>query len=276
MKQIISIAHSPDSDDLCMFWALRHGIVSDTEFDFCINSFNTDILNSFALTSSHDVIAISAALYPQIENNYNILPHGASFARSYGPKLLSKNYSTLESLQTKKISIPGFTTTSCALLRMILPEAELIEIPIEPHEKVFAAICNNEVDAGLIIHEGQVTYKDYGLDLICDLGLWWGNTYNTPLPLGINVISNSLDPQITDKVSKLIQQSIIWGIDNRELIADELLADARNRNVKNFTRQSLLKYLSMYANDDTKQTSAELDNALLCFFKNLKSQNEKA
>ena len=180
MKEI-TLSCSPDADDLFMVRALLDGRIDTGSYSYVIDTQPTDSLNRLASGDGPDVVAISVAHYPAVAKGYQMLPHGGSMGENYGPVVVAPSPMTVEELRTKRIAVPGLTTTAYTTLRMItdfIPEV----VPITPYERIFEAIERSEVDAGLIIHEGRLTYEDRGLFKVLDLGEWW-HTHTQGLPL---------------------------------------------------------------------------------------------
>ena len=248
---LVSIAHSPDTDDELMFWALRNGQVGTAELKFTFKSFDTATLNDLALQEAYDVVAISAAVYRRIHGRYLVLPHGASVGRGYGPVIVSRNKRTLASLGEARLGIPGKTTTAALLTHRLLPNAKLIEFPITPYEAIFAALDQNEIEAALLIHEGQLEYRKRQLSLVIDLGEWWNNETLLPLPLGLNVIRRSLGETKIARISQAIHQSISWGLANLDQLMPSLITLNRERGSDTDTPESIREYLKRYVNADT-------------------------
>ena len=243
----IHLSCSPDADDLFMVKALLDSEIDTGPYQFHISTQPTDSLNQLALGNGPDVIAISVAHYPAVADGYQMLPHGGSMGEGYGPIVVAKEPLSLDELATKKIAVPGLSTTAYATLRMIVDFTPVV-IPITPYQRIFDAIADNEVDAGLIIHEGRLTYQDYGLHKILDLGEWWAEKQGgLPLPLGANAIKRKLGSQHIKEISALLRQSIEHALTHRDDAIQWLLS----RNGPLTTRQRVSEYLDMYANDRT-------------------------
>lgn len=241
----ISIAHSPDADDRFFFWPLKERLVDSGDFNFKFQAFDTATLNREAERGTWDVIAISLAHYPKIAEQYLLLEHGASVGINYGPALVRRNG---ETGPITKIGVPGTTTTASALARLCYPNAEFIEIPILPFEAMFQALNDRLVDAAVLIHEGQLAFKDRGLTLVQDLGEWWSTETGTPLVLGVNVLRTALGMDVGTTVSKTIKQSIQYALEHQAEFIEYLLASGE-ANLK--TADELKRYLEMYANRDS-------------------------
>jgi len=247
----LRVAFSPDSDDLFMFWPLLHGRVDTGPYRFEHERIDTESLNRRALAGDLDVVAISIATYPAVAKDYLLLPHGGSVGRGYGPVVVARDSLPLASFADRSIAVPGAGTTAYLVLRLLLSEFRPVFLPIQPYERVFRALRDNEVDAALLIHEGRLTYEREGFARVAELGEAWGElTGGLPLPLGGNVIRRSLGPRVIADVSQLLREGIRYALEHRdELIAELLRAETRS-DVK-LDREMLDRYLAMYANEDT-------------------------
>jgi len=253
---IVDVAHSPDSDDLFMFWALKNRLI-ETPLAYRFNALHTQALNEAARMQAFTVVAVSAAVYPQIAADYLILPHGASIGRNYGPVLVSKTQKQVVDLSRSRIGIPGEDTTAARLIRMILPEATFVSYPIVPFEAVFEALDMDEIDAAVLIHEGQLSYMERGLSAVVNIGQWWQEKFGLPLPLGINVVRRDIGLKSISQISDDISASIHYCLDKQEEIASVIMSDAGTSDIHLGSKEDLLTYLSMYANEDTRSMSSE-------------------
>lgn len=244
----ITLACSPDADDLFMMKALLDGELDTSPYQFEITQSPTDALNRLASgDDGPDVLAISIAHYPQVADRYQLLPHGGSMGEGYGPVVVAREPMNLEALEGKRVGVPGLTTTAYTTLRLMV-EVDPVVTPITPYSLIFEALRDGHIDAGLIIHEGRLTYQDEGFHKVADLGEWWaGETGGLPLPLGGNTIKRALDPKTTREVSALLKRSIEMGLEGREDAIDWLLA----RGGALGTRERVSEYLHMYANART-------------------------
>jgi 1,4-dihydroxy-6-naphthoate synthase len=241
----ITVAHSPDSDDAFMFYALAADKV-DTH-GFTVKQVLKDIqsLNVDAINGVYEVSAISFAAYPEVCEKYALMPCGASMGDNYGPLVVSKQNLSKEQLSTVKLAIPGKLTTAYLALRLYQPN--LNNIVVMPFDKILDAVNNGEVDAGLLIHEGQLTYAQLGLKKIIDLGEWWFElTGGLPLPLGGNIVRKDLGAEQMKTVNRLLQKSIVFSLEHR---ADAL------KYAMQFARElepaQADKFIGMYVNDLT-------------------------
>ncbi len=241
--QQITIAHSPDSDDAFMFYALAaekidtHGLqVKQVLKD--IQSLNVDAKNGV-----YEVSAISFAVFPQIDEKYSLMPCGASMGLNYGPTIVSKRPLTRLELRKSKLAIPGKLTTAYLVARLYEPDLNVVEVPFD---KIIDAVQAGEVDAGLLIHEGQLTYADLGLTKVVDLGEWWYEKFKLPLPLGGNVIRKDLGDKVIRDATLMLQESIKYSLAHREQALEYAMQFARELN-----KPQADKFVGMYVNDLT-------------------------
>ena len=213
MSQIIRVAHSPDSDDAFMFYALAEGKIDTGDLEFVHELQDIETLNRRALAGELEVTAVSIHAYAYIADKYALLPHGASMGEGYGPRVVASDPMQPADLRGRRIAIPGMMTSAYLALRMYMPDFEPVVVPFD---EIIGYVAARKADAGLIIHEGQLTYADDGLHLITDLGEWWaGETGGLPLPLGGNVIRRDLGADLTKRVSRLLRASIAYGLEHR-------------------------------------------------------------
>jgi 1,4-dihydroxy-6-naphthoate synthase len=251
----IRLAFSPDSDDLFMFWPLLTGKLPEAKesgLTFTAERADTETLNERAERADADVIAVSMAHYARISAHYMLLPHGASVGRGYGPIVVSEKGGPIESLRGKRIAIPGERTTAFAVLRLLFADFTPVVVPIAPYSRVFEALRNHEVDAALLIHEGRLTYEREGFRKVLDIGEGWDALTHLPLPLGGNAIARALGPETIAKVSDLCRASIAWSLAHREEVMRGILAEDGREDVK-LDHAMLDRYLTMYANEDTRE-----------------------
>lgn len=239
----IRIAHSPDSDDAFMFYALTTGKI-DTE-GFQIEHVLADIetLNREALRGTYEISAISFHAYPYVADKYWVLPSGGSVGKGYGPIVVSKQ--ELNSLKGKRIGVPGRLTTAFLVLKLYEPDFEEVVIPFD---QILSAVQEGQVDAGLVIHEGQLSYVDKGLKKIVDLGKWWQEKTGLPLPLGCNVVRKDLGLENIRKIERLMKESIRYALEHRE----EALQFAKEyaRDIKEDMERTN-RFVGMYVNHRT-------------------------
>ncbi len=239
----ILVAHSPDSDDAFMFTALARGRI-DTgpyEIDHVLEDIET--LNRKARDAVYEVTAISIHAYAHLADRYALLGHGASMGEGYGPRIVARRELAPEDLAGRRVATPGEWTSAHLALRLFAPRA--VPVPV-PFDRVFAAVASGEVDAGVVIHEGQLTYGEEGFHLVRDLGAWWKEDTGLPLPLGGNAIRRDLGARVMGEISRLLRESIAWALDHREEALDYALRFGRG-----LSREQADEFISMYVNRRT-------------------------
>lgn len=237
----IRIGHSPDSDDAFMFYALAKGLIQTDPYEIVHVIEDIETLNQRALAAELEVTAISVHAYAYVAKDYVFMPCGASIGDQYGPLVVSKT--PIDTLAGKRIAIPGKMTTAYLTLSLFQPN---FEAETRPFDKILDAVQQDEVDAGLIIHEGQLTYAREGLHKVIDLGEWWYAETGLPLPLGANVIRRNLGTEKIRKITALLKQSIQYSLEHREGGLAYAMTYARDMET------SLAdKFVGMYVNDYT-------------------------
>ncbi|MCA1624800.1 MAG: ABC transporter substrate-binding protein [Acidobacteria bacterium] len=212
-KRSISVAHSPDSDDAFMFYGLATNKLETDGLKFEHTLKDIQTLNEDAKKGVYDVTAISFHAYAYISDKYALLPHGASIGDKYGPILVSKERRKPEEISNMKIAIPGELTSAFLALRIYNQD---FEYTVVPFDEIIDVVKKGKADAGLLIHEGQLFYKQVGLDKVLDLGEWWHKKTGLPLPMGGNVIKRDLGKDLMRKVSLCLHKSIKYSMENRE------------------------------------------------------------
>lgn len=240
MPQRITVAHSPDADDAFMFYALATGNVGDPDLEFVHVLQDIETLNQRAFRGEYEVTAVSFHAYAYLADRYTLLPHGASMGDGYGPMVVAREPFTPGSLDGKRIAVPGKLTTAVLALGLWRPGLDQILVPFD---QIPDAVLAGRVDAGLIIHEGQVTYRHQGLHKIIDLGEWWTAETGLPLPLGGNVIRKDLAPDTMRRVSRLLHESIRYGLAHRQEALAHAMQYGRNLDVPLADR-----FVGMYVN----------------------------
>lgn len=254
-KQLIRIAHSPDSDDAFMFYALAREKIDTGEFQFEHILSDIQTLNQKALSGTYEVSAISFHAFPQIAGRYGLLKSGASMGDGYGPMVIAREPFSPEVIREKTVAIPGLLTTAFLALRLFEPN---VRYQVMPFQEILPAVQKGEVDLGLIIHEGQLTYAESGLHLVLDLGVWWKErTGGLPLPLGGNVIRKDLGEETCRRVAHLIREGIQYSLDHRPEALDYALTFARGMDPKTADR-----FVGMYVNDLTLDYGKRGEQAL--------------
>lgn len=243
MREIF-LAYSDDADDAAMFYAIEKGYITVPGVRF--RHFRSDIatLNAMASRGEPDVCAVSVAHVPHVSQTYDLLPHGGSVGRGYGPVVVALE----PEAPLRRISVPGMTTTAAAVLRLAAPEAELREAVGATLRDTVASLRRGEFDAAILVHEGRLVYQQEGLHLLLDIGAWWEKETGLPLPLGANVIRTDLDRGLTDDLIGAMGESIRWSVENREEVLDSLMDHGASRGLD---RSGLSHYLDLYANEDT-------------------------
>ncbi len=239
----ITIAHSPDSDDAFMFYALAHDKLKLKNLKIKQVLKDIQSLNEEARIGKYEITAISFAAYPYVMDKYYLMPCGASVGDKYGPILVAKDGVKLNNIENLKIGIPGKLTTAFLALSIYHPNLQVVEMPFD---KIMAAVVNDEIDAGLLIHEGQLTYQDFNLVNLLDLGMWWYEETKLPLVLGGNVIRKDLDPELIQELTLLLRNAIVYSLSNRQEALDYALTFARDMNPGLAD-----KFVGMYVNDYT-------------------------
>jgi 1,4-dihydroxy-6-naphthoate synthase len=258
----IRLAFSPDSDDIFMFWPLLAGKIDSDGLSFEVERADTEALNARAASADVDVLAVSAARWPSIAQDYQLLPHGMSVGRGYGPVVVAARPRDLASLEGARIGVPGLRTTAFLVLRLLLRQFEPVVIPIAPYARAFDAVRSGEVDAALLIHEGRLTFAREGFACVCDIGEAWAKaTGGLPLPLGANVIRRGLGAERIARISRLLRTSIEWALGHRDETMRALL-DGETRSDLRLDATLLDRYLAMYANADTRDAPADVRRAL--------------
>jgi len=261
----VSLAYSVDADDAFMFHAVARGFVPSAGLSFVHRRADTASLNQIARDAEADVVAVSLGAYPSLAETYQILPHGASVGRGYGPVVVAREPLAPKDLAGKRIGIPGLTTTAWLVFRLIEAGAIPVVIPIAPFNKIFEELSAGHIDAALLIHEGRLLYEGRGFHKVVDLGeCWWAETA-LPLPLGVNVIRRALGPVKVAKVSAILRASIAWALSERAAMVKELSQEDRGEPA--LADPVLIDhYLSLYANDDTATLAPDVRTAVEVLF----------
>jgi 5,8-dihydroxy-2-naphthoate synthase len=239
----ITVAHSPDSDDAFMFYGLATNKVRVPGLRFTHTLCDIETLNQKAREGVYDVTAISFHAYPYIQGDYALLPSGGSVGEGYGPMVVAPRLFSESEIKEKRIAVPGTLTTAYLALQLFAPG---IETEVVPFDQIIPQVLEGKYEAGLIIHEGQLTYDKSGLYRILDLGKWWQRTTGLPLPLGGNAIRRALGPELMSVVSTALRESIQYGLDHR----DEALSYAM-QFARDLDTPSADKFIGMYVNERT-------------------------
>ena len=245
----ITVAHSPDSDDAFMFYGLATHKVRTPGLRFTHTLCDIETLNQKAKDGVYDVTAISFHAYPYLQDKYALMGCGGSVGEGYGPMVVSPRPFTTAEIKTKKIAVPGKLTTAYLALQLFAPG---VETEVVPFDQIIPQVLEGKYEAGLIIHEGQLTYDKSGLHRIVDLGRWWQKVTGLPLPLGGNAIRRELGPQLMQAVTQALRESIQYGLDHRE----EALAYAM-QFARDLDTASADKFVGMYVNERTLDYGAD-------------------
>jgi len=243
MKKDIHVAHSPDSDDAFMFYALATRKIDTGDLNYVHVLGDIETLNRKALEGEYEVSAVSFHAYAYMAEKYALLSCGASMGRNYGPIVVSGKPIRPDSLASKSVAIPGTLTTAFLTLRLFEPE---IQYHVVQFDKILDQVREGKYDAGLLIHEGQLTYRELGLHKVLDLGEWWLGSTGLPLPLGGNVIKRDLGPALMKQVAEDIRRSIQYGLDHREEAMAYAIQFSRGLDLQRADR-----FVGMYVNDLT-------------------------
>ena len=240
----IHVAHSPDSDDAFMFYALATGKIDTGGIEFVHELQDIETLNRRALAAELEVTAVSIHAYAYLSDRYMLLPHGASMGEGYGPRLVAREPLTPEQLAGRTVAVPGVLTSAYLALRLFAPGAETVVVPFD---EIMERVAAGEHEVGLLIHEGQLTYQDHGLHLIADLGQWWAaSNHGLPLPLGGNAIRRDLGPELISRVSQILRESIAYGLENRKAGLDHARSYGRGLD-----EAQTDEFVGMYVNQRT-------------------------
>ena len=248
MNETLVLAHSPDSDDAFMFYGLRENAVDTEGVSYRHELADIETLNTRALSGELAITAVSFHAYAYLADRYLLLPHGASFGDGYGPCVVAREAAdaprTLSDLAGRRVAIPGRLTSAALALTIYAP----LSIPVvTPFDRVGEAVTRGDVDAGVVIHEGQLTWKDEGFHLVADLGVVWKAETSLPLPLGGNAVRRDLGPELIARVSRALGRSIVYALDHRE----DALTDAM-RFARGLPREKADRFVAMYVNEWTR------------------------
>jgi 1,4-dihydroxy-6-naphthoate synthase len=243
-KRLIRVGHSPDPDDAFMFHALANDKIPTGNLRFVHELQDIETLNRRALRGELEVTAVSIHAYAHLLDKYALLPTGCSMGDKYGPMVVARRPMAVADLKRVKIAIPGTMTTAFLTLRLLLPGG--FEYDVVPFDQIIPAVAEGKYEAGLIIHEGQLTFQNQGLHLVVDLGVWWQEKTGLPLPLGGNVVRRDLGPELMHRISELLKQSISYALDHRREALEHALQYARDMDI-----DLADQFVGMYVNDWT-------------------------
>jgi len=236
----IKLAHSPDSDDAFMFYALATHKLATPGYKYTHVLSDIQTLNDAALTETYDVTALSFAAYPSLRDKYVLLDCGASFGENYGPIVVASKSMKREELAGKRIGVPGLKTTAYLTLKLFEPNFEPV---VMAFDKILDAVKNEVVEAGLLIHEGQLLFPQLGMHRVVDLGVWWHEQTGLPLPLGGNAVRRALGPALGLQIAKTIKDSVEYGLEHREEALNYAMQFARDMET-----DIADKFVGMYVN----------------------------
>jgi 1,4-dihydroxy-6-naphthoate synthase len=243
-KQLIRVGHSPDPDDAFMFHALANDKIDTGRYRFTHELQDIQSLNQRAFQGELELTAVSLHGYAYVTDRYALCACGASVGDNYGPMVVAREERSIDSLRGRTIAIPGKLTTAYLALKLLLGD-DFTPV-VHPFDEILNVVAAGKADAGLIIHEGQLTYGDQGLSLIVDLGKWWHQETGLPLPLGANAIRKDLGREAMEEVTALLKQSIQYGLDHRKESLEYALQFGRDLD-----RQKADTFVGMYVNDWT-------------------------
>lgn len=257
-RTTITVGHTPDMDDAFMFYAISTGAIplNGMQFEHRIEDIQT--LNRRALDAELDLTAISAAAYPALCKTYWITSVGSSVGQGYGPLIISATPCSADELKGRRIAVPGMHTTACLLLRLAAPECVLVEMPFA---EIPNAVLEGRAEAGLVIHEWQLTYRDAGLLPVLDLGMWWQQQAKLPLPLGLNVVKRSLGRRLAQQAATLLRDSILYAFAHQEEATAYAMRYGRGTDAVR-ARQ----FIGMYVNEESLTLSKHCREALRMLF----------
>ncbi len=248
-KQLIRVGHSPDPDDAFMFYALSSGAIDTGDYEFTHELVDIETLNRRAFKAKLELTAVSLHAYAFLHDKYVLCNCGASMGDGYGPMVVARRPMTVDDLKSQTIAVPGKLTSAFLALRLCLGQ-DFIGVEV-PFDHIIPAVSageydGQEIDAGLIIHEGQLTYGKQNLQLVVDLGKWWQGKTGLPLPLGANAVRRNLGTETVRDIERLLKESIVYGLAHREAALKHALQYGRDLDARQADR-----FVGMYVNDWT-------------------------
>ena len=259
MARAISLAHSPDSDDAFMFYGIAGGKVDTRRLRFKEELADIETLNRRAMEGVHDITAVSFHAYTRVRDKYRLMTCGASVGDGYGPLIVSRRPLSRQDLDEVTVAVPGELTTGFLVLRLFNPAARW---KVVPFDRIPEAVSRGDADAGLLIHEGQITYRDHKLHRVQDLGEWWRMETGLPLPLGANAIRRTLDATTTGRCCDVLRDSIRYALEHRKEALDYALEFARGLD-----RARAEKFVGMYVNSSSLELGERAVAAVSLLFK---------
>jgi 1,4-dihydroxy-6-naphthoate synthase len=252
--QTIRFGHSPDPDDAFMFYAIAKRKIDLNGFDIRHVIEDIESLNQRALRGELEASAVSVHAYAYVADQYAIMKSGASVGEKYGPIVVSQKPAALKDLIGKTIAIPGALTTANLVLKLALEKFSYVLVPFD---KILDYVSRGKADAGLVIHEGQITYQDRKLHKVIDLGEWWWEKTKLPLPLGVDAVRKDLGPGKMAAVSKLFRESILYSLDHRSEALEYALPFGRG-----ISRETEDRFVAMYVNEYTKDLGEKGEDSI--------------
>ena len=247
---LVRVGFSADPDDAFMFWGLSSGTVDPRGFQFEPVIEDIQTLNEWSLEGRLEVTAVSLATYPLVQDRYLLLPHGGSMGSGYGPIVVAREQLSLDELRRTEILVPGKLTTAFLVLKLALGGE--FDCRVLPFDEILPAVAGGDAPAGLIIHEGQLTYLDSGLEKCLDLGEWWLLETGLPLPLGVNLVRRDLGDDAVREVSSILRESIDAALEHREEALEYALGFGRGMDSERGDR-----FIDMYVNELTRDYGDE-------------------
>jgi 1,4-dihydroxy-6-naphthoate synthase len=249
MKKDIHVAHSPDSDDAFMFYALATRKIDTGDLNYIHSLNDIETLNRQALRGELEVSAVSIHAYAYMADKYALLSCGASMGKNYGPIVVAGKPIGPKSLATQTVAVPGTLTTAFLALRLFEPD---IQYEVVPFDKIIEQVQKGKYEAGLLIHEGQITYREEGLHKVLDLGQWWLKETGLPLPLGGNVVKRDLGRKLMQQIADDIRKSIQYALDHRDEAMEYAIQFSRGLDTQHVDR-----FIGMYVNESTLDYGTE-------------------
>lgn len=242
MTQQITIAHSPDSDDIFMAYGMANGAITIPGQQFQFVRDDIEVLNQLALQARYPVTAISFHVYPYIADRYRLTTSGASMGeRDYGPVVVSKTTRSMNELAHATIAIPGRYTTAALILKLALPAVKTV---VMPFRDILPAVVNGSVDAGLLIHESQLQFSEAGCQIVLNLPAWWSDQFHLPVPLGTNAIRRDLDPVLQTELARAMRDSIAYALEHRDAALRYTQAEQGDNHPISFLDQYVKRYVN--------------------------------
>jgi len=259
MARTITLAHSPDSDDAFMFCGLTRGKVDTRRLKFVQEIADIETLNRRAAEGAYDITALSFHAYTRVRDKYRLMTCGASVGDGYGPLVVSRRPLSRQDLEEVTVLVPGELTTAFLVFRLYAPAARW---KVVPFDKIPQAVARGDADAGLLIHEGQVSFRDHGLHRVQDLGEWWRMETGLPLPLGANALRRSLDADTTRRCCDVLRDTVRYALEHRKEAMDYAIGFARGLDAARAE-----KFVGMYVNGFTLELGEHAEEAVALLFK---------